>query len=169
MSRSRISAMSSQSFRGESSLSAIDSPRSHSLRDTLNKESDRKSLSFEGSSSASHFNDDEFRNLDVIVTSLGSHSVNWIKKRRSLGSHAKVAMTFQSERRLRKIFNGFDFDKSGSVSLDEFHHALDFCRQSKSFHRLSEKLDDLEKVRVLQFLFDSIFLLLGYVSVIISH
>jgi hypothetical protein len=138
--------MSSQSFRGESSLSAMDTPRSNSAKEPLNKESVRKSNTFEGSSSASQFNDDEFRNLDVIVTSLGSHSVNWIKKRRSVNSHAKVAMTFQSERRLRKIFDGFDFDKSGSVSLDEFHHALDFCRQNKSFHRLSKKLDDLEKV-----------------------
>jgi Ca2+-binding EF-hand superfamily protein len=82
----------------------------------------------------------------VIISSLGSHTINWIKKRRGLESHAKVAMTFQSEKRLRKIFNAFDFGKTGSVSLDDFHKAIDFCRQSKSFHRLAEKLDELEQV-----------------------
>ena len=57
---------------------------------------------------------EEIRNTDVIISGLGSHTVNWIKKRRSQTSQAKVAMTFHSEKQLRKIFNGFDFDSSGT-------------------------------------------------------
>jgi hypothetical protein len=71
-----------------------------------------------------------------------------MKKRRGADSHAKVAMTFHSEKQLRRIFNGFDFDRSGSVSLTEFHHAVEFCRNNRSFKRLGERLDFLEQTFV---------------------
>ena len=50
----------------------------------------------------------------VIISSLGSHTVNWIKKRRGINSSAKVAMTFNSEKQLRRIFDGFDYNQSGT-------------------------------------------------------
>ena len=60
------------------------------------------------------------RNSDVIISSLGSFSVNWIKKRRSSTTCAKVAMTFHSEKQLRRIFDGFDFDACGTGNTTHF-------------------------------------------------
>ena len=78
----------------------------------------------------------EAKNNDVIVSSLGSATINWIKKRRGANSHAKVAMTFHNEKQLRQIFNGFDFTQDGNVDLIEFHRAVQYCKEDNSFKRL---------------------------------
>ena len=78
----------------------------------------------------------EAKNNDVIISSLGTATVNWIKKRRSANSHAKVAMTFHNEKQLRRIFNGFDFTQDGNVDLIEFHRAVQYCKEDRSFKRM---------------------------------
>ena len=91
----------------------------------------------------------EAKNSDVIISSLGSRTVNWIKKRRSANSHAKVAMTYHSEKQLRRIFNGFDFTQDGNADLIEFHRAVQYCKGDRSFKRMlappigDGKLDNL--------------------------
>jgi Ca2+-binding EF-hand superfamily protein len=82
-------------------------------------------------------------------------------------------MTFNSEKQLRRIFDGFDYNQSGTgkiclhhiitmyvkdiktkitlqnlVDLDEFHHAIEYCKNQKSFHRLTTRLDYLENTFV---------------------
>lgn len=78
----------------------------------------------------------EAKNHDVIISSLGSATVNWIKKRRGANSRAKVAMTFHNEKQLRRIFNGFDFTQDGNVDLIEFHRAVQYCKEDRSFKRM---------------------------------
>lgn len=82
---------------------------------------------------------------DVIISGLGAETLRYIKKRRPKTTAAKVAMTFHEERQLREIFNGFDYNQSGEVLLDDFHMALEYLRSSSHFTRLGGVLDKLEE------------------------
>jgi len=82
---------------------------------------------------------------DVILSALGSQTLRWIKTHRSKGSTVKVAVTIADEKQLREIFDAFDFDKSGNVSLLEFSNALAYIRENRHFRKLSKALDHLEQ------------------------
>ena len=82
---------------------------------------------------------------DVIISGLGSATLRHIKSRRAKGSEVKVAVTVADEKQLREIFDAFDFDRSGNVSLIEFGNALDYIRESRHFRKLHKELDKLQK------------------------
>jgi hypothetical protein len=82
---------------------------------------------------------------DVIISELGSATLRHIKARRAKGSDVKVAVTVADENQLREIFDAFDFEKSGNVSLLEFDKALDFIRLSRHFRKLHKELDNLQQ------------------------
>jgi len=80
---------------------------------------------------------------DVIVSTLNSATLRHIKARRAKGSDIKVAVTTGDELQLREIFEAFDFDKCGNVSLLDFEKALEYIRGSKHFKKLHKELDNL--------------------------
>ena len=82
---------------------------------------------------------------DVIISELGSATLRHIKSRRAKGSEVKVAVTVADEEQLREIFDAFDFDKSGNVSLLEFDKALAYIRESRHFRKLHKELDNLHQ------------------------
>ena len=118
------------------------------LEDNATKEAEndkkyREMISNDDDSSHVRAIDAEDKCSDVIISSLGSSTINWIKKHRAKSSTTKVAMTFHNEKQLRRIFDGFDFDSSGMVSLVFFHKAVEYCKADKTFSRMTDKLNHL--------------------------
>jgi len=92
-----------------------------------------------------HSQKEEREEPDVIISELGSATLRHIKARRAKGSDVKVAVTVADENQLREIFEAFDFDNCGNVSLLEFDNALDFIRLSRHFRKLHKELDNLQQ------------------------
>jgi hypothetical protein len=82
---------------------------------------------------------------DVIISGLGVNTLRWIRTRRPKDSPAKVAMSFYDQRQLRDLFDGFDFDRKGTVDLNELRAAIDYVREMPQYKRMATNLDHLEK------------------------
>ena len=82
---------------------------------------------------------------EVIISGLGTETIRWINNRRPKVTAAKVALTFHHEKLLRELFNHFDYNDSGVVSLEELSQGLNYVEKSPHFHSMLYILRNLRK------------------------
>jgi Ca2+-binding EF-hand superfamily protein len=64
---------------------------------------------------------------DVLITTLSSDSIRWLKRRRMSDAKHRVAITHYREGQLREIFDGLDFDSQGVIDLEELKSAVQYA------------------------------------------
>lgn len=64
----------------------------------------------------------------ALVSDLPTHTLKWIKKRRSMDTDTKVVLSPHGERQLRGMFNSLDINKSGTISLTELTEAIEYVQ-----------------------------------------
>lgn len=65
----------------------------------------------------------------ALISDLPTHTLKWIKKRRSIDTEKKVVLSPQAERQLREMFNSLDVNHSGTISLVELTEAVIYVQE----------------------------------------
>lgn len=65
----------------------------------------------------------------ALVSELPTHTLKWMKKRRSLDTEKKVVLSHHAERQLREMFNSLDINHSGTISLAELTEAVEYVQE----------------------------------------
>ena len=88
---------------------------------------------------------------DVLITTLSTDTIRWIKRRRVMEAKHRVAITHFREGQLREIFDGLDFDSTGIIDLAELKNAVQYAedelkgKKGPSFKDVAKMFDAMDE------------------------
>ncbi len=85
-------------------------------------------------------------NNHALISELSSHTLKWIKRRRSANTEKKVVLSHETERQLREMFNSLDFNNEGTISLKQLAEAITYVQGKSRGSRGMEAFQNLGSV-----------------------